>query len=308
MTKQITQKYNDACIKLFEFLIMLYEGDVEFKKVIQHFSEGNYDGTSNTHVILNKFLNALKIFGIKVKKYKHKYTLQSPICKLNFTNEDLKSFSLLEKACEDLPDGKTKNELKGFLRALHIRFDEASKNNIEALKNNQTMDMEFSNAEMVEQVKRCKKYCEENLKLEIIYINDDGERINLLCSPQEVAYIKRRICLKAIGSNGSRMYEIPIETIKSLKQTNSKASDLSVPTTIVFRIKNRLAKNYRMRDCETLQTLEQNGNKVIVNKGEDLNVLLARLMKYGRECEVVSPKFFKEEMLNRINKTLSNYQ
>ena len=308
MTKQITQKYNDACIKLFQFLIMLYEGDVEFKKVIQHFSEGNYDGTSNTHVILNKFLNALKIFGIKIKKFKHKYTLQSPIYKLNFSNEDLKGFSILQKACEDLPDGKTKTEFTGFLRALSLRFDEASKNNLEVLENNQTMDMEFSNAEMVEQVKLCKKFCEEDYKLEIIYINDDGEKINVICSPKEVAYIKRRICLKAIGNNGNRNYEIPIETIKSLKQTNSKASGNSVPATILYRIKNRLAKNYKMRDWERLETLEANGNKVIVNQGEDLNQLLARLMKYGRECEVVSPKFFKEEMLNRINKTLSNYQ
>ena len=308
MTKQITQKYNDACIKLFQFLIMLYEGDVEFKKVIQHFSEGSYDGTSNTHVILNKFLNALKIFGIKIKKVKHHYTLQSPICKINFSNEDLKGFSILEKACEDLPDGKTKKELSGFLRALRIRFDDASRNNLEALGNNQTMDMEFSNAEMVEQVKKCKKYCEEDYKLEIIYVNDDGEKINVICSPQEVEYIKRRICLIAIGNNGNRNYEIPIEAIKSLKQTNSKASEKSIPTTILYRIKNRLAKNYKMRDWERLEKLEANGSKVIVNQGEDLNLLLARLMKYGRECEVVSPKFFKEEMLNRINKTLSNYK
>ena len=63
-----------------------------------------------------------------------------------------------------------------------------------------------------------------------------------------------------------------------------------------------------MREWEKLETLETDGSKIIVNKGEDLNLLLARLMKYGRECEIVSPKFYKEEMLNRINKTLSNYQ
>ena len=47
---------------------MLYDGDVEFADVIELFSDGNYDGTSNTHVTLNKYLNALKIFGMKVKK------------------------------------------------------------------------------------------------------------------------------------------------------------------------------------------------------------------------------------------------
>lgn len=308
MTKQITQKYNESCIKLFEFLKMLYEGDVEFKKVIDHFSEGSYDGTSNTHVTLNKFLNALKIFGINVKKIKHHYTIQSPIYKMNFNNEDLKSFCILDEACKELPDGKTKKKFESFLRSLKIRFDGKTLNNLEAIESDLSLNREFPNSEMVTQVKKCKKYCDEGFKLEIVYINDDGDKINLLCSPQEVAFIKRRICLRAIGSNGNRIYEIPIENIKDLKQTSSKNSENSNPTTIAFRVKNRLAKNYRMRDWEHLQQIELDGNKVIINQGEDLDILLARLMKYGRECDVISPKFYKEEMLNRINKTLSNYQ
>ena len=39
---------------------MLYDGDVEFADVIELFSDGNYDGTSNTHVTLNKYLNESK--------------------------------------------------------------------------------------------------------------------------------------------------------------------------------------------------------------------------------------------------------
>ena len=81
MTKKLTEKYNDASIKLFEFIKMLYEGDVEFHKVLEHFSDGNYDGTSNTHVTLNKYLNALKTgelhesvaFAENFAKYKARY-------------------------------------------------------------------------------------------------------------------------------------------------------------------------------------------------------------------------------------------
>ena len=91
MTKKLTEKYNNACVKLFEFIKMLYEGDVEFKKVIDHFSNGQYDGTSNTHVTLNKYLNAMKIFGIKVKKINGKYQMQSSLYKIKFNLEDLKS-------------------------------------------------------------------------------------------------------------------------------------------------------------------------------------------------------------------------
>lgn len=31
-------------------------------------------------------------------------------------------------------------------------------------------------------------------------------------------------------------------------------------------------------------------------------------MRYGTECEIISPKFMREEMIELINKTLANYQ
>ena len=77
---------------------------------------------------------------------------------------------------------------------------------------------------------------------------------------------------------------------------------------IVFRIKNRLARNYKIRDWERLDKIEGDGSHIIVNKNEDLNNLLKRIMRYGTECEIISPKFMREEMIELINKTLANYQ
>ena len=95
MSKDTKLKYNDSCIKLFELLKMLYKGDVEYKAVINHISDGNYDGTSNTHVTLNKYLNALKIFGIKIKKNKGKYSINSPLKSISYTPNDIKSINML---------------------------------------------------------------------------------------------------------------------------------------------------------------------------------------------------------------------
>mgnify|MGYP004606013103 FL=1 len=123
MTKKYTEKYNDACIKLFTFIKMLYEGDVDFKKVLDLFSDGNYDGTSNTHVTLNKYLNALKIFGVKVKKIHGKYHMFSSIYKLKFNLDDLKSIEALKDADKMLPDGKTKKNFEEFLHKIEMRYD-----------------------------------------------------------------------------------------------------------------------------------------------------------------------------------------
>ncbi len=307
MAKKLTEKYNDSCIKLFEFIKMLYQEDVEFKKVIDHFSNGQYDGTSNTHVTLNKYLNAMKIFGIKVKKINKKYHMLSSIYKIKFNSNDIKSINLLKEAADVLPEGKNKSCFESFIKSLEMRYDESAQSLEQVTNTTKNLYLDFYHSEMVQQVKQCEKYCQDKQKLEIIFTNDKEEEINLLCSPLETTYQKRKICLKVLGNNGSRIYEIPIENIKSIKQLPVASSAQSIPTTVVYRIKNRLARNYKLRDWERLDKIESDGSHVIVNKNEDLNIILQRLMRYGRECEILSPKFLKEEMIERINKTLDNY-
>ena len=285
---------------------MLYQEDVEFKKVIDHFSNGQYDGTSNTHVTLNKYLNAMKIFGIKVKKINKKYHMLSSIYKIKFNSNDIKSINLLKEAADVLPEGKNKSCFESFIKSLEMRYDESAQSLEQVTNTTKNLYLDFYHSEMVQQVKQCEKYCQDKQKLEIIFTNDKEEEINLLCSPLETTYQKRKICLKVLGNNGSRIYEIPIENIKSIKQLPVASSAQSIPTTVVYRIKNRLARNYKLRDWERLDKIESDGSHVIVNKNEDLNIILQRLMRYGRECEILSPKFLKEEMIERINKTLEN--
>lgn len=287
---------------------MLYSGDVEFKKVINHFSDGEYNGKSNTHVTLNKYLNAMKIFGIKVKKINHKYRMLSSLYKLKFDLNDLKSIKILKQAGDILPEGKTKVNFDSFIRALELRFDESAQNICQVENSTQNLYLEFANAEITEQLKYCAKLCQDKQKLEIIFTDEKGEDINLLCSPLEQIYEKRKLCLRVLGNNGSRVYDIVTDNIKSIKQLPIASSVQSIPTTVVYRIKNKLAKNYKLRDWERVDKIEYDGSLIIINKNEDLNLLTKRLMRYGTQCSIVSPKFLKEEMIERINRTLANYE
>lgn len=308
MAKKTPEKCNESCIKMFKFIDKLYEDEADFKWVIDLFSDGHYDGTSNTHVTLNKYLNTLRVFGIKVKKINGKYHMFSPLYKIKLSLNDIKSISSLKKACEALPDGKNKTNCSEFIRELEVRFDETAQTFMQVNDNTKSLNLAFYHSEMIEQVKLCEQYCQDKQKLELVYTDDKSNEINLLCSPLEIIYQKRKICLKVMGNNGSRVYEIPVENIISLKQLPSASSTNSMPTTICYKIKNRLAKNYNIRDWEKVQDVLPDGSKIIVNKNEDFDVLLSRLMRYGTECEIISPKYIKDEMIDLINKTLSNYQ
>ena len=72
---RMSSKYNDSCLKMFQFLKLLTQGPVDFNVVLDIFSDETTEGKSNPHVALNKYLNTLKIFGIKVQKKQNKYYL-----------------------------------------------------------------------------------------------------------------------------------------------------------------------------------------------------------------------------------------
>ena len=79
-------------------------------------------------------------------------------------------------------------------------------------------------------------------------------------------------------------------------------------TTVVYKLKNRLAQTYKLKETETSEGLNANGELIVINKGEPFDKLLQRLMRYSYNCEIVSPKNLREEMIKLINETLNNYK
>ena len=86
-----------------------------------------------------------------------------------------------------------------------------------------------------------------------------------------------------------------------------QAHSILLTTTVVFRLKNKLAKNYKLREWETSSGFDENGHLIVVNKNEDFNILLKRLMRYGTECYITSPKELVDKMKQLLDETLSNY-
>jgi hypothetical protein len=75
---------------------------------------------------------------------------------------------------------------------------------------------------------------------------------------------------------------------------------------VVFEISGALAKRYNMRENETM--LEKNLDTIVVlNKGEDKDLLISRLLRYDSLCKIREPINYKEDMKKIINDTLANY-
>ena len=69
--KKQNKKLNEGCLKIFKFIKLLYEDKAYYKDVTDIFrDEFNSQTNNNIQVCLNKYINALKVFGIKITKHR----------------------------------------------------------------------------------------------------------------------------------------------------------------------------------------------------------------------------------------------
>lgn len=303
---RLSEKYNDSCIKIFSLIKLLLNDDAEYSKVMSIFAEEASANLSTFPVILNKYLNTLKIFGIKVKKVKNKYYLLNMPFNIDFTANDVKAVQLLKSACEMIPNAKSKETLLTFIKAVEMRYNETAKSVVTSFNIDMHPDLTFYFSKFHDQILECEKLCSEKKKLEILYLTEDKES-TIICSPKEVKYQNRKVCFSVFNQLSRQVFDIPLDNIKSIKQLPTLSSTQNVSMSVVYKLKGRLAEAYKLKEWEYSNGYDSNGNLIVVNSNEDPDVLLSRLMKYGENCILVTPKFMKDRMRELIEKVLNNY-
>lgn len=300
-------KLNEGCLKIFQLLKLLYEDKADYQSVIEIFKDELSDqSTNNIQVILNKNMNALKVFGIKVVKENNKYKLQSSLYSMDFTIDDLKAISILTNTIKDFPEEDVKSEVQKFLNSVKFRMNNKDRNTLNNFEQNQNYDFSFYYANIKEQVRQCEAICKEGFILNILYL-EKGKETKCKCTAQEVLYDTKTAYLKVYDTIARQNREIPITNILSIAKLPQIAKSIEMTTTVVYKLKNRLAKTYKLKPGERTDGINDNGELIVINSGEPFDKLLKRLMRYSFNCEIISPKPLREKMIQLINETLNQY-
>lgn len=225
---------------------------------------------------------------------------------MDFSMEDLKSISILATSLENFPDKILTDEIKKFITSLEFRMNSNDRNSLNNLNNTLNYDFSFYYSDLREQIEHCEMICKENYVINLIYKKNNKE-IKCKCTPKEVTYDSKTAFLMVYDASKRQNLEIPISNILSITTLPQVANRIEMSTTVVYKLKNRLAKNYHIRDNET-SSIDSNGDAIIINKGESFDKLISRLMRYTDSCEIISPKIVRDEMIKTINETLSNYE
>ncbi len=306
MKKKINNtKLNDGCIKIFKLLILLYEDKADYNSVVEIFKDDlSEQSTNNIQVVLNKYINTLKVFGIKIKKYKNKYTLQSSLYSMGYNIDDLKSISILINSTKNFPDTKITQDLNEFINSLTLRMNNEDKNKLNKLNKNYDFSFYYSN--LRDQIEQCEQICKEKFIINVLYQKNNKE-VKCKCTPKEILYDTRNVYLRVYDSVSNANIDIPISNILQISKLPQLAKSSLVTTTVVYKLKNRFAKTYKLKENEYSDGYDKNGYLTVINKNEPFDTLLKRLMRYTYNCEIISPKYLRDQMINLINETLDNY-
>lgn len=303
-----SKKLNKGCLKIFQFIQLLYEDKAYYNSVIEIFKDDvNEQSANNIQVILNKYINTLKIFGIKIVKEKNKYKLLSSLYSMNFTMDDLKAISIILSSIQKFPNEELSNEINKFIQTIYLRMNNDDKNTLNNIIQNIHYDFSFYYSNLREQIEQCKQICKEKFIINVIYLKNEKE-IRCKCTPVEVIYDSKTVYLKVYESQSRSNIEIPLSNILSISKLPQVASSMQMTQTVVFKLKNRLAKTYKPKTNEYIQGYEDDGSIIVINKDEPFDTLIQRLMRYSFNCEIISPKILKQQMIDTINKTLNNYE
>lgn len=300
-------KLNDGCLKIFELLNLLYEDDAQYQKVIDIFKDDfNEDqSTNNIQVVLNKYMNALKVFGIQIEKENNKFKLRSNLYSVPFSTDDLKAINILTTSANNFPNEQISKELKKFIQVVKNRMNNENKNTLNNL--NSKYNFSFYYSDLKYQIEECEKICKEKYIIEIVYLKNNKE-IKCKCTPKEVVYTSKEVYLQIYDYAKAKNTDIKISKILSIIKLPQIANSQNfTTTTVVYKLKNRLAKTYKVKENEYSDGYDENGNLIIVNRNEPHDKLLNRLMRYTYNCEIISPKILRNEMIDLINKTIENY-
>lgn len=303
-----SKKLNAGCLKIFDFIKYLYEDRAYYSDVSAIFRDEAEEQTNNSiQVTINKYINALKIFGIKLEKIKGKYELQSGLYYMPFSFGDLKAISILVNAAKNILNKNIQSSMGEFAKELQLRMDYKDKNTLNNLIEMQNNDLSFHYSSTKEQIEQCENICKDGYKINITYMNGNEKTVLKSAYPKEVIYSGKNVFLSVDLTSQNENIQIPITNILSLVAQPVYTTRTELNATVVFKIKNRLVKTYKLKENEYLREVEPDGTLVIVNKDEPFDKLIQRLSRYSYNCEIHSPKRLRDRMVEEINKTLSNY-
>lgn len=283
-------KHHDSCVRVLEFLKLLTKEDIDIKELEY---DKRFKDIEAPETFL-KYISTLEASEIDVRKIEKKYSLCKFLEEIELDDKEIDLIVTVRKAfdacCLEKERGFLDQFLSKLLKSLTLNSKQKLDLKLKSLKNSET------NRKIAAIANDFQKYVDLAQKLKITY---DGETSIVI--PKGVEIYEDRVLLDVYNPKKAENYKFLTHNIEKIEILPIRVVPVNVTSSVVFEVYGRLIVNYRLRDGERVESFSDE-KKVIINTGEDKKALIKRLMKYGENCKITSPKFLQQEMLDELEK------
>lgn len=287
MSKSLAIKRNISGMQVIKTLLVLLEGNYTMSELIQKLNENEPEPVFNSNVI-SKYINTCRLLGFQIPKIHNRYYLAKLPFTLNLSVRDLELLKQLQKITSEKLTSKPNKTFNDFIFKLN------------KYSNKDIINVGQKTLELTKEL--FDKAVQEKRKIALMY----RANVVLECVPLEIVEYKGRTCFKVLYKNKEKNLSVNrISGMEVLGKIFSLDDNEGIP--VVFKLTGGLAQRYSLREHETVLGMDLPDYIKISNIGENRKELLARLLRYDKDCEIMSPRDCREEMKSLINSMLENY-
>lgn len=302
-TNKKSDKNFDTSLRILEVLRILLNYDITKSDLIEKMNENSQFENVYTFEAFIKYFNTLSVLGFKIKKDKNIYKLRNTFYRLQLTKDELAAVFQLISHIKKLHNKTLEQTITNILNKSLKYMDEDTQNQVENAIKESAQNIKSNNlAETLESL------LYDNRFISIKYIKNKNTQDTITARLKEIIEKKDEIILVCHDKKSARNKKINAASIISITQTPNMADQNNFNNdSVVFRIYGRLAQVYKLKQGEKVLDFSA-GYKTILNKGEDKDIIIKRLLKYGENCKIVQPKIIQDEFLMMTNEILKNLE
>lgn len=288
MANKEVVKRNISGIQVIKTLQTLLENNYTMAELTAKLNATEKEPVFNNSVV-SKYINTCRFCGFDIPKIHNRYFLAKLPFGLDLYSKDFELLEILQKCANKRLSGKSNKLFNDFITRLN----------------------KFSNKDIIRVEKKtiditCEKFdkaIREKRKILLMF----KVKALLECIPLAIVEQKGKLSFKVLYNDKERY--VAVERISGLEILGKifvpQEEELGVK--VIFKIKGDLIPRYSMREQEIELNRKLPEYITISNTGENKKELLARLMRYDKLCEIVSPQEYRDELKAMLDKMLSNY-
>jgi len=292
---------------LYILTLLVRHGSLGFQELNDRLLENPYINRGFNGETITKYMNTLRYLNCAIPKANiqqgYQYRLTKTPFPIHIKDEEIEVLNRVLAILIAEPDDEYYHLFQELLQKVAWSIGDEN-------KSNRLFEVVLKNGDdaLINQRKKLsyyRKLCREAHAIEINYRRSDGQENILIVEPKQISQQARSFYLIAVDRQTCHKLKLDIEAIITVRQLPFKARQAHRSISVTFQLTGNLAKNYRLYPHEAYRL--QQPNKIVVKAMvHDVEPLINRLIKYGQSCEVLSPGYIRQEMVQRIQTLITH--